>query len=70
MRTTSHKEEKDHAYVIYEVMKCHNDLRDISYIPGCVGDDDKCQVDPPCAGRYERNRWLKNKRMAFRVLND
>ena len=42
--------------------------RNTTTIPGCVGDADKCDVDPPCKDMDEINTWLGNKKIAGKVL--
>ena len=46
----------EHSYLIYEFVKCHDEIRKAD--------------DPPCKGRDEINEWLKTKSVHLRVLND
>jgi len=39
-------------------------------MPGCVGTDDECTVDPPCADQAQLNNWLRGKKLAFKVINN
>ena len=38
---------QEHAYIIYEILKCHEDIRE--------------DGDPECASIEETNNWLKSK---------
>jgi len=55
---------------MYEVSRCHEETRDITLMPGCVGTDDECTVDPPCADQAQLNNWLRGKKLAFKVINN
>jgi len=37
-------------------------------MPGCVGTEDDCAVDPPCASDYKT--WLHSKKAYFKVINN
>ena len=54
---------KEHAFVIYEVLKCHDDIRDTSPLdPDCDPDEEECEpVDPPCATMEEINEYIDTK---------
>ena len=61
--------ESDHAYVMYEVVKCHDSIRNINKIePDCTGDSCK-SVDPKCARPSEIEEWLKKKKIVLRTAN-
>lgn len=46
---------QEHSYVIYEFLKCTDDLRE--------------DGDPPCANIEDINVWLDKKSAHIRVLN-
>ena len=59
---------KDHSYVVYEIIKCHDAIRNTDPIPGCKGND--CEVDPQCAKEPGAiDDWIKKKRLVFKVIN-
>ena len=43
----SEKLKDSHAYIVYEISKCHDSIRNTDLIDGCIGYD--CEVDPKCA---------------------
>ena len=56
----------DHAYVIYEIQRCHETIRNITQIchsGTCV------TKDPPCALEVEIDQWIKTKKVMFRMIN-
>jgi hypothetical protein len=59
----------DHAYVVYEVVKCHDNIRNHKKIdPSCTGDE--CQtVDPKCAYPDEIEKWTRRKRIVLKTEN-
>jgi hypothetical protein len=46
----------DHAYVIYELWRCNDNIRKLN--------------DPPCATEEIIDNWLKGKKVGFRVINN
>ena len=58
-----------HSYLIYEIHRCHESLRDTTKLdPECVGDS--CEsVDPECAEEEGIDEWLRTKKAMFRLLN-
>ena len=57
-----------HAYIVYEVYRCNEEMRDKTPIPNCKGND--CEVDPKCAEPQEIDEWLSHKRMAFQYIDN
>ena len=47
---------KDHAYVIFEILKCHEDTRE--------------EGDPECAEMEDINSWLRTKAVQFRMIDN
>ena len=63
------KLEKDTSFIVYEIYRCHNDIRDKRPNPkGCVTADD-CEIDPPCADPTQIDEWLLKKRLNLKVIN-
>ena len=67
-RSEKYRDEKDYAYIIYEVMKCQDISRNQTRIQGCQGSD--CEVDPPCADDADINNWLSRKKISFTVIDN
>ena len=66
---------KDHAYLIYEIQKCQDHLRNKTKITDCVGGEEEgeqedCEVDPKCASEGEIRTWLEKKKAVFKVINN
>ena len=57
-----------HAYIIYEVIKCQESLRNMDLIPGCKGAD--CTVDPECASTPQIKDWVDKKRIQFTYIQN
>ena len=51
----SRVERKDHSYLVYEFLKCHEQIRN--------------EGDPECASLQEINEWLRTKSVHLRVLD-
>ena len=59
-----------HAYVIIEVLKCNDSIRNKHQIdPNCVGGN--CQtMDPECATKDQIETWISKKRITFKIINN
>ena len=64
----------DYAMFIYEIERCHEDLRNLTKLnPMCndeVGKETCDRVDPPCAKESEIDKWLSYKKAMYRVINN
>ena len=68
MRSEKFRDTQDYAYIIFEVMKCQDELRNTTLVEGCDGND--CQVDPPCADEADITEWLSKKKISFTVIDN
>jgi len=55
---------------MYEFQKCSEVNRNKNLIKGCIGNDDECAVDPPCASKTELKKWLNGKKLTFKVVDN
>ena len=60
----------DSSFLIYEISRCNNDLRNMDPLDiTCTGNS--CEtVDPPCASETEIDKWTESKRAMFRIINN
>ena len=73
MDSETHK--RDNAYVIYEILKCDNSIRNTNQLdPNChdeTAPGGKCEtVDPECAPAKAIRQWIRKKRASFMVINN
>ena len=66
------KTNADHSFVMLEVLKCHDEIRNKSKLdpsdPNCKQDD--CEVDPKCADDTAITTWRQKKKLVVKMLNE
>ena len=64
--------EADHSFVMLEVLKCHDGIRNKTKLesthPDCKEDD--CEVDPKCAQDTAITTWRQKKKLIIKMLNE
>ena len=64
--------EVQHAFVRYELVRCHKEIRDMTQLdPNCDEEyGGSCdRIDPECASLKEINEWTLRKRLKYKVIN-